>query len=483
MGITSPYSPRLYVITFMQSEYKNFLLNVVYQVLTFIFPLFTIPYISRILGVDNVGIYSYTYSIVNMFILLGMLGLNNYGNREIAKVRDDKLDLSKRFCSIYGLQLVVNIFSIICYIIYLSFFCTGYKTIANLQIIYLISILFDVNWFYFGMEKFKMTITRNLIIKVVSIILIFTLIKEKSDLWIYTIIIALSTLLSQLYLFINLPNFVDLKISYFNGTSKHIKSVLLLFIPVLAYSIYRVMDKIMIGSLSSMFELGNYENAEKLINIPIAIITALGTVMLPRMAYLFANKQADVKQVIFNSMNLILLLSTIMSFGLFLISNEISLLMFGTEFTKSGIIIRSIAVTIIISAWANVVRTQLIIPRGYDSIYVKSTIGGALVNILFNIILIPLYGALGACVGTVLAELYVMLYQSFICRKELELRKYFNLLLKYSFHSSVIVLIAFLASYSIDSHLFSLVAKIGVSIILFAIIERKYIWCTFLGRK
>lgn len=467
----------------MQSEYKNFLLNVVYQVLTFIFPLFTIPYISRILGVDNVGIYSYTYSIVNMFILLGMLGLNNYGNREIAKVRDNKLELSKCFCSIYGLQLVVNISAIICYIVYLSLFCTEYKAIAILQMIYLISILFDVNWFYFGMEKFKMTITRNLIIKVLSIIFIFTLIKGKNDLWIYTIIIALSTLLSQLYLFINLPKFVDFKIPFFKGISKHLKSVVLLFIPVLAYSIYRVMDKIMIGSLSSMFELGNYENAEKLINIPIAIITALGTVMLPRMAYLFANQQANVKQVIFNSMNLILLLSTIMSFGLFLISEEISLLMFGDAFTKSGLIIRCIAVTIIISAWANVIRTQLIIPRGYDTIYVKSTIGGALVNVLFNVILIPLYGALGACVGTVLAELYVMIYQSIICRNELELKKYFNLLLKYSLHSALIVTVAFVAAYKLENLFICLAVKIGISVLLFVIIERKYIWGTFLGRK
>ena len=471
------------LLYFMQSEYKNFLLNVVYQVLTFIFPLFTIPYISRILGVDNVGIYSYTYSIVNMFILLGMLGLNNYGNREIAKVRDNKLELSKCFCSIYGLQLGVNISAIICYIVYLSLFCTEYKAIAILQMIYLISILFDVNWFYFGMEKFKMTITRNLIIKVLSIIFIFTLIKGKNDLWIYTIIIALSTLLSQLYLFINLPKFVNIKISYFKGISKHLRSVVLLFIPVLAYSIYRVMDKIMIGSLSSMFELGNYENAEKLINIPIAIITALGTVMLPRMAYLFANQQANVKQVIFNSMNLILLLSTIMSFGLFLISDEISLLMFGEEFTKCSSVIKGIAVTIVISAWSNVIRTQLIIPKGYDVVYVKSTIGGALVNVLFNIILIPRFGAIGACVGTVLAEFYVMLYQSIICRTELELKKYMVLLLKYSLHSVFIILVAYLAAYKFDNHLISLFVKFTVSILLFVIIERKFLWYSFLGRK
>lgn len=411
-----------------------------------------------------------------------MLGLNNYGNREIAKVRDDREKTSVCFSSIYSLQIIVNIIAILSYIGYIYLFDTQYECIAKLQIVYLISVIFDVNWFYFGLEKFKMTITRNLIIKIISIGLIFLLVRDRNDLWLYTLIIALATLISQLYLFIQLRKYIDFRIVKPNEIKPHIKGVALLFIPVLAYSIYRVMDKIMIGSISNVEELGNYENAERLINIPISIISALGTVMLPRMAYLLANKQSDFQKTILSSMNLVLILATIMAMGLFLIADEISLIMFGPEFGKSGLIIKSIAITVVISAWANVIRTQYIIPKGLDTVYVKSTIGGAVINLISNVIFIRLYGALGACIGTVLAELYVMLYQSIVCRYELELKKYCKMLLKYSMHSLFIITIAYCLSCHFDDTFIKMVVKIGVSVLLFIGLEHKFIFHVFLGR-
>ena len=466
----------------MKSEYKNFILNVVYQILTYIFPLITIPYVSRVLGVENIGIYSYTFSIVSIFLLFAMLGLNNYGNREIAKVRDNREEISQCFSSIYLLQLSVNIIIFLSYIVYLLYFCKEFFLIAAIQLIYLSSVFFDVNWFYFGMEKFKMTITRNLIIKVTSILLIFLLVKNKQDLWLYTGIIAISTLISQLYLFFKLPCFVDFKFVPLKEITKHIPGVTLLFIPVLAYSIYRVMDKVMIGAFSSVVELGYYENAERLINIPISIVSALGVVMLPRMSYLLANDKTNLKKTILSSMHLVLILSTIMAFGLFLIADEISVVMFGSDFIKSGSIIKAISVTIVISAWANVIRTQYVIPNGLDRIYVTSTIGGAVLNLASNLIFIKLYGALGACIGTVIAELFVMLYQTIVCKRELEIYKYYRLLLKYSLHSFFIVWVAYLLASDVDDVFTKLCVKIGVSILLFFVLERKYIWYSFLGK-
>lgn len=167
----------------MKSENKNFLLNVAYQLLSYVFPLITVSYISRRLGVDNVGIYSYTYSIVYMFMLAAMLGINNYGNREIAKVRDNRDELSRVFWSIYRLQLMVVGVVIVGYLSYLLLWCKAYKEIAAIQFLYLVSVGFDINWFYFGLEKFKLTITRNCIIKVLSLVLILCFVKT-SVVWI-----------------------------------------------------------------------------------------------------------------------------------------------------------------------------------------------------------------------------------------------------------------------------------------------------------
>lgn len=184
----------------MGSIKKNFLYNVFYQMLLLIVPLITVPYISRIIGVKGVGIFSYTYTIVNYFILFAMLGINNYGNRSIAKCRDDKLALSKSFLSIYTIQIISSLLISLFYITYVFFFSTRYKFIAIIQIIALLSCFFDINWFFFGLEKFKITIVRNTVIKILTMLSIFLFVKKSDDLVIYTLITATGTLLSTVVL-------------------------------------------------------------------------------------------------------------------------------------------------------------------------------------------------------------------------------------------------------------------------------------------
>lgn len=467
----------------VKSENKNFLLNVAYQLLSYVFPLITVSYISRRLGVANVGIYSYTYSIVYMFMLVAMLGINNYGNREIAKVRDNRAKTSNKFWEIYKLQLSIVAITILGYVIYLFFFCKKYENIAIMQGVFLLSVCFDINWFYFGLEKFKLTITRNCIIKVISLILIVCFIRTQNDLVKYTLIMAGSTVLSQLYLMISLPKFIDYKKTSLANSRKHLKSCLILFIPVLAFGIYRVMDKTMIGAFSNVNELGYYENAERLINIPISIINALGTVMLPRMAYLLQNKKMESKSVLHSSMKLALVMATIMAGGLFLISDDIAVVLFGSSFIKSGNIMRILSVTIIASAWANVIRTQYLIPMGFDKVYVISTLGGAIVNLILNLLLIRSFGAYGACVGTIAAEYFVMLYQTYKVKNVLEIKKYFTLLLDCLIKDFGIIIIAYFIGKLFDVIYIRLFVQISVSILLFILLYYKFIIFEFLGKK
>lgn len=465
----------------MNSENKNFLYNIIYQILIYLFPLVTTPYISRILGVDNIGIYSYTYSIVYMFMLVAMLGINNYGNRAISRERDNNQKMSETFFSIYFLQLMVCFITIVLYLIFIIFIVDRYKCIFFIQFINLVSVCFDVNWFYFGIEEFKLTIMRNLLIKIVSTFLIFLLVKNESDLNIYTLIMSCSVLFSQLYLFLKLKKYIRYVNVSLNSILKNFKSCLLLFIPVLAYGIYRVMDKTMIGLMSTVVELGYYENAEKIINIPIAIITALGTVMLPRMSYILKNNRNGYKKQIYESMKLGLMLSTIMALGLILISDDIAIVLFGKEFLTSGLIIKLLSFTIIVSSWANIIRTQYLIPIGDDKIYIFSTIGGAITNLITNLIFIQYYGAKGACVGTILAESYVMVYQTIKTKNKLEIKKYSKLLLKYMLINSIIVIIAYNITLFIGNIYFRLISKIIITIILFFVIYHRYIIYEFFG--
>lgn len=459
----------------MRSENKNFLYTAIYQLLVFLFPLITIPYVSRVLGVDGIGIYSYTYSIVYLFMLFAMLGINNYGNREIAKVRDNKIELSRRFITIYILQLCGSLLSIVAYVVYLYLFCNDFKQIAKIQILFLISCCFDVNWFYFGLELFKKAIIRNLVLRISSLICIFVFVKSSADLWLYSLILSGATLLSQIYLFSSLPKYIRLVKIEYKEVVKHIKGVVILFIPVLAFGIYRVLDKTMLGILSSVTELGFFENSERLINIPIAIIGALGTVMLPTMSYHFTNKSENASYIIENSMKLAMILSTMMCAGLMLISYDATIVLFGTDFYRCGDIIIFLAITVVVSAWSNVIRTQYLIPKSLDSIYIFSTIGGAVVNFVINILTLRTFGAYGACFGTIMAELFVVGYQFLVLRNVLPVLKYIYIMLLSLVKAFLIVGLAYISTMNINDSVVSLLAKIAISIILFCFVYLSFI--------
>lgn len=466
----------------MKAQNKNFLYNILYQLLTFFVPLITVPYVSRMLGAENVGIYSYTYSIVYIFMLFGMLGINNYGSRTIARVRDEKDKLSRTFFSIYFLQLIINIIALVLYSIYVLVIANSYKSVYLIQTIFLISICFDINWFFFGLEKFKITVTRNLIIKILSVILVFILVKDKGDLNVYTFIMSFSALLSQIFLLIILPKYVNLKKVKFKEIFSHFKEILYLFIPVLAFSIYKVMDKTMIGLFSSVTQVAYYEYAEKLMNIPTAVISALGTVMLPHMSYIMQNDKEKYKKTIFDSMKLVSKLSTIMCLGLILISSDAVKVLFGSEFEASSSILILLSTTILASSWANVIRTQFLIPLKKDKVYIRSTFVAAVVNLFLNIILIRKYAAVGACIGTIVSEFVVMLYQLFSTKNELEYKKYMICLIGEGIQSFIIIIIAFIFSIFIHNVYLRLIVKVSISALLFFLLNKEYIIHDFLGK-
>ena len=424
----------------MNNPKRNFIYNLIYQMLILVIPLVTAPYLARVVGAKGVGIYSYTYSIVYYFMLLTLLGVNNYGNRSIAKARDNKEKLSKTFWSIYLLQLFMGIIMLISYGGYILLFDNKYKLFALIEGLFIISAMLDINWFFFGMEEFKKTITRNTFIKVGNVILIFLLVKSTNDLWKYTLIMAGMTLLSQLIMW----GFLRKKIKFTKVSLKdikaHIKPNLILFIPVIAISLYKMMDKIMLGSMSNVTEVGFYENAEKIIGIPMTLITALGTVMLPRMSNIISKGEDNkVKEYISKSIKFVMFMSLAMCCGLIGIGREFAPIYFGESFTKTGILIIMLAGTLPFLSFANVLRTQYLIPKEKDKIYIISVSLGAITNLVMNFIFIPRFQSIGACIGTLSAEGIVMMYQAFAIRKELSIGKYVKSIIPFIIKSIIML--------------------------------------------
>lgn len=455
---------------------KNLIYNLVYQILILIIPLITAPYLSRVVGVSGVGTYSYTYSIVYYFMLLTLLGINNYGNRTIAKVRDNKEKRSKEFWSMYILQLVMGTIMLILYLGYVLIFDVKYKQIALIQSLFIFSSILDINWFFFGLEEFKATITRNTLLKIGNVILIFIFVKNNSDLWKYVLIMSGMTLLSQIALWGFLKNKICFVKITLKDIMKHIKPNLILFIPVIATSLYKLMDKIMLGGMSSVVEVGYYENAEKIINIPTAIITALGTVMLPRISNIMSKGKKDkVNSYVCKSISFVIFMSMAMSLGLIAIGYNFAPMYFGDEFQKTGILIMLLAITLPFVAFANVIRTEYLIPAEKDRIYIESVILGAIINLIFNIIFIPRLQSFGACIGTVLAEITVMVYQSVKIRKELEIKQYVLNSIPFLIKAVIMFACVFVLNFININPLLRLMIQIIIGVIIYGIMNLKYI--------
>ena len=391
----------------MNSIKKNYLYNLLYQILSLIVPLVTTPYITRILKVEGIGKFSYYFSITNYFVIFIMLGLNTYGNRCVAKSRNNKLKLSKVFLEIYVSQFFIGILISILYLI----FCYYYSN--------------EINWFFMGLEKFKLITIRNLLIKFLSTILIFIFVKNENDIILYSFILSFCVLLNNVILWGYILKNIYIVPIKLKNIFKHLKPNLYLFLTVIAVSLFKIMDKIMLGIMINTKEVGYYEASEKIINIPIMMIVALGTVMLPRVTNMLAtNDNKNTEKLMENSIKFAFFLSTSIGFGIMGISREFVPFFYGVGYEKCIYLFLILLPSCIFLAFANVIRTQFIIPKGFDEIYVKSAFIGAGINILINIILIPKFAAIGAAIGTLFAEIGVCVYQVGRVRKYLPIKKY-----------------------------------------------------------
>ena len=453
----------------MNSIKKNFAYNAAYQVLVFIIPLITTPYISRILGATGIGVYSYSYSIAQYYVLFIMLGLNNYGNRTIAGVRDDRDALSKTFWSIYAMQIGLGIVVICIYAVY-AFVLAKDRTAATIMLLYVLSACFDINWFFFGLERFKATVIRNSAIKILTAVSIFLFVKQPSDVYIYCTIMVVGMLVSQLVLwpyvktntYFYRPKWDEIKI--------HIKPNTVLFLTVIAVSLFKIMDKIMLGMMADTEQVGFYESSERIISIPTAFVTALGTVMLPRMSNLKAKSDKGSSELFFKSILFAMFLSSSMSFGIMAVAPVFVPLFYGKGFEICITLFLILLPSCLFFAFGNVIRTQYLLPQQLDRIYVISAFLGAAVNIIINALLIPHMGSVGAAIGTLVAEAVVCVYQAYKIRHDVNIKGFVINSLPFIVASIVMFVTIYNLRLSISNSIIELFTRVLLGALIYCIV-------------
>ena len=393
------------------SLFRNLRFQTYLQIINTIIPLITTPYIARVLGSTQIGVFSYTTSVAALFTLFELLGTTSYGTRTIAAESNE--DKKKTlFAEIYHLQLCSCLIATSCYSVYLLF-CRENCLMAVLQLITLLGYFFDISWFYFGVEDFKSTVQWNLLFRVLSFISLFIFVKKAEDLWVYTVIMLSSPAAGQLVLWGKLARkgYIRFRGIRYSGVIRHLKPNLLLFIPLIAMTVYHSTDKVMLGMFSTYEQAGFYYNVDKVINVPFAVFTGVGTVMLPRMTVMFQEDREKAKDFFFDSMSGIMMLGCAICFGIMAVAKGFIPLFLGAGYQDCILLIITFAPVIIVKCISNAIRMQYLIPQKQESIYIKATVIGAAINVISNLILIPRLGALGAEITTIVSELVALAVQ------------------------------------------------------------------------
>lgn len=454
-----------------KSIVKNYIYNLIYQIIVLILPLITTPYISRVLGAENIGIYSYTISIATYFVLFGSLGIALYGQREIAYNQNNKKNYSIVFFEIILLRAITMMISII---IFYFTFVNGkqYQVYYRILILEIIGNCLDISWFFQGLEEFKKTVTRNIVVKFISVVSIFIFVKKPDDLYIYFWIYVLSTLIGNCSLWLYLPKFLEkVKIKELH-IFRHLKPTVSLFIPQIAIQVYTLLDRTMVGAIiADKSEVGYYDQGQKIVKMLLAIITSMGTVMLPRIASTFVNDEKDkVMQYMKKSFNMVFLLAFPMIFGIILVSNSFVPIFFGQGYDKVALLMSVISPIILLIGLSNVTGTQYLLPTKRQREYTISVICGAVVNFVMNSILIWKMGALGASIGTVIAETTVTCVQLYFVKKDFDLLKIFKLSKNYLFAGIIMFLCCYLVSLLSLSNIMDVILKVFIGGITYMVI-------------
>lgn len=396
---------------------SNYIYNVLYEIFALLAPLITTPYVSRVLGAEGVGLYGFTYSLAQYFVILGNLGVATYGQMAVASVRDDRKATSKLFWELVILRGTTTIVSMIIYIA-VSMCSPTYRTARLILSVLIFASVLDLTWFFRGIEDFSKVVIRNFVIKIVTIVLVFALVKTKEDVYVYISLIAVSTFLGNLTFLIPARKILT-KVSFREFRFKHhLKECMVFFLPTIATSVYTLLDKSMLGWLTGgTLENGYYEQAHKIEQILITIIISLNTIMRSRMSYLYSHGMMDeMKQRMERSLSFIMMIAFPMAAGLTGIASNFIPLFLGAGYEKSIPLLQIFSLLFIFIGLSNCLNTHFLGPSGRQGKNNYVLVIGACINAVCNYITIPQYGALGAAFSSVLAEALILCGYLYLAR-------------------------------------------------------------------
>ena len=454
-----------------KSVKKNLIYHASFQILLLLIPFVTTPYVSRVLGAENIGRYSYASAMVTYFTLIASLGTTIYGQRKIAYSRDNLDELSQVFWNIVDLRFLLSMFSMVLYCIYIFFF-EGIELVNAIVSINILNVALDISWYYQGIEDFKNVVVRNLIVRLACLCGIFIFVRTRNDTWKYVLILTLSQVLGSISMWRSITKNIILvkKIHPFDG----FKEILLLFLPSIAIQVYTVLDKSMIGWITaSDYANGCYEQSERIARLALSVVTSVGTVVLPRVANLFhGDNLNEAKRYVYLACRLVWMMSIPIMLGLSVVASLFIPLFLGDGFDDAISLLCIFSVLVPVVSLAYVIGLSYLIPTGQQNVYTISVTIAAFVNFLTNLLLIPIIGAVGAAIASVVAETVGVSIQLGYClrKRQLSIRMIFVPSWRYAIAGAIMFVATLCLKRFLTTGVLSLIILIGAGVFIYGII-------------
>ena len=402
---------------------KNYLYNLSYQILTIILPIITVPYVTRIFTSEDLGNYGFYNSIVSYFSLFAMLGIGVYGTKQIAAASD----VSSTFWNIYVIQLIASILAMAVYIIAIFSIPQMGGIIPLIVGITLFAKMIDISWLFSGKEDFKKITIRNIVVRLIGVISIFTFVKSSDDLYLYVFLIVIFDFLGQLVMWVPARKFIKRPSFNTNTIKKNLHPIVLLFLPQVAISLYAILDRTLLGLLGSYSDVGVYEQGQKLTSILLTVVSSLGAVMLPRVANLLSERRdQEAQNMVKFSFILYNLIIFPMMFGLVAINEVFVKLFLGQNFQDVKYVLYVLVFNIMFVGWTNILGFQVLVVRNKNKEFMLSTTIPAFVSVAVNIAVIPFFGYIGASITSVVVEILVFAIQWYYSRNIINKKLLFN---------------------------------------------------------
>lgn len=401
----------------------NFIMNAILTMSSFIFPLITFPYVSRILLPVGTGKVSFATSLISYFNMFANLGIPTYGIRACAKVRDNREKLTKTTQELLIINIIMSIISYI-FLFLALIFIPRLREDRSLYVIVSFTIMLTtigMEWLYKALEQYTYITIRSIIFKFIALIGMFMLIHEKSDYVLYGAISIFASSASSIFNFINVHKYIDLKPVGNYDFKRHLQPISIFFAMSCATTIYTHLDTVMLGFMATDADVGYYNAAVKIKQILVSIVTSLGTVLLPRASYYVEqNLMDEFKSITKKALNFVFIIALPMMTYFIIYAKQGIYFLSGEAYTDSIIPMQIIMPTLLLIGITNILGIQILVPLGRENIVLYSEIAGAIVDLLINALLIPIFQSAGAALGTLIAEFVVLVVQYYALKDEVK---------------------------------------------------------------